>query len=246
MIYIGLDDTDTLDTPGTNKLALHLAERLAGRYDAHWIVRHQLLVDPRVPCTNKNGCASMVLDPRTDQPRTDLVADLFAELGHIVIEWSPAGSDPGLCVAERVGDAVQAWGRRAQAELLRQADALALAHAAGVFLEPLGGTGDGVIGALAAVGLQATQNSGRVIHRRLPGDAGRHSFELAGPCTAESIYAHGVDDIVDLATGAAIAHGTIDLGKRLRPNLRGGRVVLYAARGEAEAPAPWIAQRVVE
>ena len=47
MIYLGLDDTDMLDTPGTNKLAMHLAELLADEYETLWIVRHQMLVDPR-------------------------------------------------------------------------------------------------------------------------------------------------------------------------------------------------------
>ena len=31
MIYVGIDDTDTLDDPGTNQLARHLVRELAGQ-----------------------------------------------------------------------------------------------------------------------------------------------------------------------------------------------------------------------
>jgi hypothetical protein len=41
-----------------------------------------------------------------------------------------------------------------------------------------------------------------------------------------------------------VSRGVVDLGKRLRPNLRDGRTVLYVAPGGA-GEAEWIAQRVV-
>ena len=55
MIYVGIDDTDTVDTPGTNQLAKALVMRLARDYECVSIVRHQLLFDPRIPYTSKNG-----------------------------------------------------------------------------------------------------------------------------------------------------------------------------------------------
>jgi hypothetical protein len=39
MIFVGIDDTDTLDTPGTNHLARVLVAHLAGRYDLVRITR---------------------------------------------------------------------------------------------------------------------------------------------------------------------------------------------------------------
>ena len=64
MIYVGLDDTDTLDDPGTNQLARHLVRELSGQFGGRMIVRHQLLEDPRVPCTKKERL-------RIDTVRTD-------------------------------------------------------------------------------------------------------------------------------------------------------------------------------
>jgi hypothetical protein len=237
MIFVGIDDTDMPETPGTNKLAFHLAERLAPRYATEWIVRHQLLEDPRVPCTNKNGCVSLLLAPR-DEPH---LAALIAELRAAIVAWSPPGSDPGLCVTESVPGEVTGWGRAAQVELLAKDDALRVAAEAGLHLEPLGGTGGGVIGALAAVGLLTTWNSGRVVHcARFPPPA----FDATGLHDADELYEWGVDDIVAVEDGQRVVRGVIDLGKRLRPNLRDGRVVLYVARG-LSGDAPWMAQRVV-
>jgi hypothetical protein len=237
MIFVGIDDTDMPETPGTNKLAFHLAERLAPRYATQWIVRHQLLEDPRVPCTNKNGCVSMLLEPR-DDPR---VGALIDELREVVVAWSPVGSDPGLCVTESVPGEVIGWGRAAQSEFLEQSGALRVASDAGLHLEPLGGTGGGVIGALAAVGLMATWNSGRVVHcARFPAEA----FDATGLHEAGELYDWGVDEILAIEDGRSVTHGIVELGKRLRPNLRDGRIVLYVARG-IDGEAQWMAQRVV-
>ena len=63
MIYVGIDDTDTLDDPGTNQLARLMIRELAGQARGRMILRHQLLEDPRVPCTKKNGCASIAFEP---------------------------------------------------------------------------------------------------------------------------------------------------------------------------------------
>jgi hypothetical protein len=235
MIYVGIDDTDTLETPGTNKLAMHLAGLLHDEFETRWIVRHQLLEDPRVPCTYRNGCVSLLLAPRG---RMD-VDGLIGRLRRVIVAWCPAGSDPGLCVTRDVSREITAWGRRVQSELVTQAAAAALAHAHGVYLEPLGGTGDGIVGALAAVGLLATSDSGRVVYRRRP-----EAFELSGVHSVEAIRAAGVDEIVSLSGSAPIEQGTVDLGKRLRPNLRAGRVVLYVAPA-SDGEAPWVAERVV-
>jgi hypothetical protein len=242
MIFIGIDDTDMPDTPGTNKLAFHLAEQLAPRYETRWIVRHQLLEDPRVPCTNKNGCVSMQLAPRTATPPNALIA----ELRETIVAWSPAGSDPGLCVAASPPASVLRWGRAAQAELLHMEAALRLAAEEGLHLEPLGGTGGGVIGALAAVGLLATWNSGRVV---FCGNFLAGASDQIGVHPAADVYAWGVDDILSIDDHSRIANGTIDLGKRLRPNLRNGRVVLYVApntgANTGNSDATWLAQRIV-
>jgi hypothetical protein len=225
MIYVGIDDTDMLDSPGTNKLARHLVEQLRHEFVCRRVVRHQLLEDPRVPCTRKNGCASIELK-QLSGAATDPEA-LADRIRPIMLAWCPAGSDPGLCIATAVSDEVVEWGRRVKRELVTQAEAREIAAAAGVFMQGLGGTNDGVIGALAAVGLNATRNDGRVVY--LGGNA-EDLLDVTGSLSVEAILARGIDEVRSVETNERVMRGEVLLAKRLRPNYRGGRVVLYVAR----------------
>lgn len=236
MIYVGIDDTDTLETPGTNQLARALAADVAADFRCRLIVRHQLLSDPRVPCTSKNGSASLLFEPRSAPGAAELVARLRQGMKERFI----AGSDPGLCVTAVVPEAVQAFGKRCQREFVRQAEARRLASDCGVYLEGLGGTEDGVIGALAAVGLVAGQNDGRVVH------IGQWPDDLTGPHRLETLRERGVE-VRQLDGGESVAEGRVDVGKHLRPNLRGGRIVLFVtpAGAESRAACAWQAVRLL-
>jgi tRNA(Ile2) C34 agmatinyltransferase TiaS len=225
MIYVGLDDTDMLDAPGTNKLARHLVDHLRDEFNCRMILRHQLLEDSRVPCTRKNGCASIQL-----KQRSGVVADtakLAGRIRPIMLGWCPAGSDPGLCITGSVPAVVSEWGQRAKRELMAQAEARQIAASVGMFLEGLGGTQDGVIGALAAVGLMATRNDGRVVYL---GGHDQDLLDITGSLPVEAIIARGIDEVRNVETNEPVFRGEVLLAKRLRPNFRGGRVVLYVAR----------------
>ena len=129
------------------------------------MLRHQLFFDPRVPYTSKNGSASLRI--RGD---SGAINDLIALLQREMRAWYVPGSDPGLCVAETVPDDVRAFGLRCQGEVVTQEEARDLAARHGLHLEAFGGTEGGVIGALAAVGLLAGGDDGRVVH--LPAGSG--------------------------------------------------------------------------
>jgi tRNA(Ile2) C34 agmatinyltransferase TiaS len=221
MIYVGLDDTDTLDTPGTNKLARHLADVSRADFACRMILRHQLLEDPRVRCTRKNGCAAILLEPRAAVFDAGNLAEV---LRSTIRAWCPAGSDPGFCIAERVSNAILNWGRRCQRELVNQGEARQLASSEGVLLQGLGGTEDGVIGALAAVGLAATADDGRVVYL---GDGDSDRLDTTGDVSIDEIRQRGIDDVRDTSSHVSITAGIVSVRKRLRPNLRDGRVVLY-------------------
>jgi len=236
-LYIGLDDTDTRDHPGTNKLACHLAQLIAGHFRLEMIVRHQLLQDPRVPCTNKNGCAALVLEAQGTQSLDELIT----QLRRAILTWIPIGSDPGLCVTTDVPAEVVAFGRLCQLELVAQSQARRLAQSHGIFLEGLAGTQDGVIGALAAVGLVASRNDGRVIQR---GPIQLGTFDISSICSIDEVYRRGVDEVRCIESHRRVTDGQVDLGKRLRPNLREGQVVLYVSSpGPSEQPDLWQAVR---
>lgn len=235
-IFIGIDDTDTPESPGTNQLARRLADALPAGFSFVVALRHQLLFDPRVPYTSKNGCASILV--RSDPARaTD---ELIPLLRHEMRAWYVAGSDPGLCVASHVPETIAAFARRAQRELVRQDEARSLAREAGVHLEGLGGTEDGVIGALAAVGLLATGEDGRVVNR--PGWSWPDAFGGIQAITA--VRARGVDEVRDVTTGSPVDSGAIDIGAHLRPSFREGRIVLYVERMDPRTGARWRAVKL--
>jgi hypothetical protein len=111
------------------------------------------------------------------------------------------------------------FGRRCQAKVTRQEEARGLAAKHDIMLEGLGGTEDGVIGALAAVGLAATADDGRIVQIQQQPD------DLSGQQSVALLHARGVSAIV--CEDYQVTSGTVDIGKHLRPSLRSGRVVLF-------------------
>lgn len=234
MILIGLDDTDTLESPGTNQVARHLIRRVARWADPVFLLRHQLLRDPRVPFTSQNGSASIWLLPRSPGNSADqeLLSTLWSELRAELLAQFVEGSDPGLAIAVRdsVDATVRQFGKRCQTELVTQQEAATVAAAHGIRLEGLGGTHGGVIGALAAIGLAAEANDGRVVVQ------GTWADDWGGIRSVQELAARDVL-VRELNSGRLVTTGTVDVGKKLRPNLRLGRVVLFVESLSDRSPS---------
>lgn len=213
-VFIGLDDTDNLESRGTGRLAREIAADLSANYPVVGVTRHQLLVDPRVPYTSHNSSAAITLDVdgQVDLP------DLFERVRHLMLADFQPGSDPGLCVAREVPAEVQGFGVRAQQEVVGQAEARQLAAAHRLLLAGLGGSEDGVIGALAAVGLSSTGEDGRYLL------VGR-TRDLSGLQPVEAVLASGVAAVCT-PDGRPVETGLV-LADKLRPAQRGGRPVQF-------------------
>ncbi len=212
MLFIGMDDTDTLESRGTGCLARQIAAELSRDYLVLGVTRHQLLVDPRVPCTRKNSCAAILLD---GDKRLDPSAVLSRVRAQMLNDFQP-GSDPGLCVASQVPPEIIAFGRRSQQHLVTQEQARELASSCSIPLLGLGGDEGGVIGALAAVGLAACGEDGRYVM------VGR-SRELAGMQSVPVVLATGIA-AVRRSTGEPVTEGLVQTDK-LRPARLGGQPV---------------------
>lgn len=161
-IFLGIDDTDNLDSRGTGELASIIAETIEKR---NWgkcsrVTRHQLLIHPDVPYTSHNS--SMCFEAEIGSEYIDQVIS-FAS--HFLSVESAAGSDPGLCIVDvnkiNSTEKIISFGKKAKTELIKKKEAYILADELGIHLSEHGGTGDGVIGALAGVGLRMTGNDGR-------------------------------------------------------------------------------------
>ncbi|HOO72987.1 MAG TPA: ABC transporter substrate-binding protein [Spirochaetota bacterium] len=216
MIYIGLDDTDVLGSRGTGRLARAIAAGLSAEFTVRGVVRHQLLQDPRVPFTSHNSSATIMLE---ESGPTDLDA-LFKEIKRMMLDDFIPGSDPGLCVVRDVPSAVAEHGWNAKKMLVTQNDARGIARSHGIALEGLGGTEDGIIGALASVGLTSCGDDGRYLH------IGRVR-ELQGLLPVEEVLAAGVREIRTL-TEERVTSGLV-MSDKIRPARKGGEPIAYVA-----------------
>jgi len=215
-LYIGLDDTDTLESRGTGHLARQIAAALSADCRVLGVTRHQLLVDPRVPYTKKNSCAAVLLDGGAPDPTA-----VLERVQALMLEDFQPGSDPGLCVTAAVPPEIAAFGRRVQREVVTQAEARALAKQHGLPLLALGGDCSGIIGALAAVGLAAGGEDGRYVL------VGR-SRDLCGAQPIPAVLAAGIDCVCTV-DGQPVTEGVVEANK-MRPARREGRAVLYVER----------------
>jgi tRNA(Ile2) C34 agmatinyltransferase TiaS len=216
MYFVGLDDTDVLESRGTGHLARQIAGALAADYQVLGVTRHQLLLDPRVPCTKNNSCAAIALEANGDGHRNVDLDDLLDQVRAMMLADFQPGSDPGLCVAHKVPGAIVEFGRRAKEHLVTLPEAWSLAASYGIRLAGLGGDQSGAIGALAAVGLVATGEDGRYV---LVGS----SRDLTGLQPVEALLGAGIA-AVETPQGGSVTQGLV-LTDRLRPARRSGRAV---------------------
>lgn len=175
-ILICIDDTDNIDIKrGTGHLASLLAEEIEQR---SWgkckpVTRHQLFVHPDIPYTSHNSAMCFA---------ADIDANYYDEIikysGEFLEREMALGSDPGLCVVvpgrlSKPGCLI-AYGFSAKQEVLNKGYAYQMAAKMNIHLSEHGGTGDGVVGALAGAGLRLSGNDGRFRGKftpTLPGQA---------------------------------------------------------------------------
>lgn len=224
-LLIGIDDTDDQFSPGTGRRARALLRELAdaGLGSEAGATRHQLLVDDRVPYTSHNSSACLAWRSPDRNPHAvrGAIIDFVARFLERVC---PPAADPGLAVAiprdlAGVGPLVE-FGRRAKKEVLQRSQARRLADDLGVHLSGHGGTHDGILGALAAIGLQLSGDDGLFI--TLPGLG-----TLPYRATLDELLAMvPIDDVRDGGGNRPAPDELIELGDWVRPVLLGGRSVL--------------------
>ncbi len=232
-ILISIDDTDDLESRGTGEIAELLAAGLTeqdlgtcGR-----VTRHQLLVDPAIAYTSHNSAMCF----------TAQIADTDLDR---VIEWagetlgaeSVDAADPGLCVAAlpqlESPERLIAYGRSAKERIFTKDDAYSLARTLGVHLSEHGGTGIGVIGALAGAGLRLSGDDGRFKGKfRIPGDD--------GVAVVSDIKTHGVDGVRTVAGRVLDDAEPVFVGDECKLVLLDHAAILLVEPAEENAPAAW-------
>ncbi len=223
-VFVSIDDTDNLESIGTG----HLAAGLIGRIEENgwgtcsFITRHQLFVHPDVPYTSHNSTMCFQAEMRD----CSLTALIDYAAGYLR-QHSASGSDPGLCVADSevlgLSPKILDFGGRAKKQVLTKEEAYLLAADLGIHLSEHGGTGMGVIGALAGVGLRLGGNDGR-IRGKLQLENQDNIAEVARVCSCPEVYS-----VQSLAGQLLGAGDRIFLGEKVKTVFLDHKPVLLVA-----------------
>ena len=222
---LAIDDTDNLESKGTGWLARKLAKEIGKSFNANFygVTRHQLFLHPDIPYTTHNSAACMDLSV-VDYS----LEEIFHFASTLVANLSAEGSDPGISLAsvEGVSEYIQEFGRRAQQEVVTMVEAYGLAAQQNVMLKELGGTGQGIIGALAAIGLRTTGYDGRYLELR-------GIRELTGVVSVKQIIeSTGICRVVDTNTTEVPDSDLVNTLEWLRPTHYNNQPVLFVKKDE--------------
>ena len=160
---LSIDDTDDLTKEtSTGYIACAIVKDLRANYNVkvkRGVSRHQLLLQEGVPYTSHNS--TMCIDVEGD-----ITIEKLFEIGkENIFKHMAASSDPGICVCniDKLEDKNKLidFGHAAKERILTKKDAHDLADSTPYILaEELGGDGQGIIGAVAGVGLRLSGNDG--------------------------------------------------------------------------------------
>ncbi len=172
---ICIDDTDDIGTKGTGEIAEEILQLLLSKasfnndsdglslvHSPTWVTRHQLFVHPDIPYTSHNS--AMCFEVTSGLALAE-IKDIC--IAHLATECASA-ADPGLAIADKdllTADDIQkliSFGQDAKRLVKTKKDAYELAAEIGVDLSEHGGTGQGIIGAIAGMGLRLSGHDGRV------------------------------------------------------------------------------------
>ncbi|MFH0782928.1 MAG: hypothetical protein V2B20_13410 [Pseudomonadota bacterium] len=201
-IFISIDDTDNLESPGSGTAAENLAKALQanGLAECSDITRHQLFLHKDIPYTSGNSamCFSAVCQAET-------LGELIDFGQEYLCNEAADGSDPGFCVARNDShlkkEPLITFGQSAKHTIVSKKAAYDLARVLGVHLSEHGGTGGGIIGALAAIGLRLHGSDGRF--------RGWHRLGSVGETTtAADLCSHSFIDAVVADTGEQLRGDT--------------------------------------
>ena len=161
--YVCIDDTDELGGEiSTGEISEQLRAYVHEKYaPCSLVTRHQLFIDDAIPYTSHNSSMCFTTHLTLEQ-KEDLIA--FA-IKHLESVCAPS-SQPGLCVGFEETlvnpQALIQFGEDAKCKVLTKEAAYTMARLQNLHLSEHKNGGQGVIGALAGIGLRLQGNDGRV------------------------------------------------------------------------------------
>lgn len=222
---IGIDDTDNKESRGTGFNARQLAAALENDRLGHvkGITRHQLFVHPDIPYTSQNSSACLDVD-------IDSFDEIKMFCRNFMLQIGASGSDVGLCIAKQINisNEIVKWGLNAKSVVLNMDKAIEVAKNNEIYLEGLTGTYDGIIGALAAVGLRTGGNDGRFIW--LNSEKNLRDIEHGIHSVEDLISKSGIDEVQSIEIENVYLKDRVNLNDWARPVLQNNKVVLLVEK----------------
>lgn len=193
---ISIDDTDDLTREvSTGGIAEMIGRHLekTGAVMREGISRHQLLLDDQIKYTSHNS--SMCIEIQSDS----LDIQQIMKIGEKIIKDNmSAGADPGIavCCTQKLPspERLIAFGFDVKKRIVTKDEAYALAaelaaECGCIMLKELGGTGIGIIGALAGIGLRLSRCDGSIRGKKCTKLAGQtvSAGEIRRRCGVEMV-----------------------------------------------------------
>lgn len=228
-VYVCIDDTDNIDSIGTGTVADYIKEAIENTlgFDSSMTTRHQLFIHEDVPYTSHNSSMCFVTEVPEDRGAEAIEAIKFIA-AKVIVTHMAEGSDPGLCVTNEFehdhADVLIRYGKETKSQLKTKEEAYALAASKEIHLSEHGGTGDGIIGALAGVGLRMSGNDGEV--------KGGLKDLLEGSFEAADLLKRGdVERIYNITSQVSVTSGLVHFPTRSKSVLRDGQFTLFVTEG---------------
>ena len=233
MYYLlGIDDTDSEETQDTWILAFSLGRRLETLSLAKMvnISCHQLLKHPSITLTFNNVACCLLLDADALKARE---IDLICR--EVLHRESASMSNPGFALAawNQFDPEIVVWRNQAKINQLSRTDAISLGRLHEISMAGIMGSGIGVIGALAAVGLRYEGNGGWISW--LPGIK-----RAQGVYTQIQLSEFIHFDRIETERGIRPAfNDRILFDGTVKPLLKNGKVVLHVSAAKRGADFEW-------
>ena len=234
IFYLGLDDTGQLGKNGTGALALELGQYLQGRGLARLVhvSVHQLLPPAELPGSSLNQAYCLTLEAeKLRQREIDMESRVY------IMRNASACANAGFALAraDKVTGRILSYAKACRSLLMSRRDAIELARECGIITAGFTGSGNGVIGALAAIGWRWQGDDGVITW--LPGLA-----DLKGVMTLSEILHHCTLDYIKSVRGKTpLFEDLIQLGDGATALLKSDHTLLLLEAAPRGAAWQWTA-----
>lgn len=226
-VLVCIDDTDNLESKGTGAISNEIRQMIENNNwgECSFITRHQLFLHDDIPYTSHNS--SMCFEANIYKEHFEK----FVENATIYLRNESAdGSDPGICVAvvDKIvdKDSLIEFGLRAKRSILTKEEAYELADGMGLYLSEQGGTGEGIIGALAGIGLRLSKDDGE-LKGGIPELNKEKEYKVSEILKLKNIDKVSSIDMRDLSDNEVIK-----IVWKAKPILNKGELVLFVKKNE--------------